>query len=155
VTDPALRPEPVPSGAGRGARTLALTTAGLALATVVLVLAGLARELLAERDLPVVFAAAAVAVLATAAVVAPTLARTLRQGPEGALGLPPARAGTTVAVAVGATWSAAGFASYPTWSDWFFAVASGVFVSYFLVPIVLRRAALGAAPPAPEDEGKP
>ena len=155
MTDPGIRPEPLPSGAGRLARTLALTTAVLALATVVLVLVGLARELLAERDLPVGFTAATVAVLAAAAVVAPRLARHLRQGPEGALGLPPERAETTEAVAVGAAWTAAGFASYPTWSDWFFAVASGVFVSYFLVPIVLRRAALRAAPPAPQDEGKP
>ena len=154
MTDPALRPGPL-SGAGRLARTLALTTAVLALATVVLVLAGLARELLAERDLPVAFALAAVAVLETAAVAAPRLGRHLRQGPGGAVGLPEGEAETTVAVAVRAASSAAGFASYPTWSEWFFAGASGVFIGYFLVPIVVRRAALRVAPPAHGDEEKP
>ena len=154
MTDPALRPRPR-SGAERLARTMALTTAVLALAAAVLVLAGLARELLAERDLPVAFAAAAVAVLVTAAVVAPRLGRHLRQGPGGAVGLPAARAETTVAVAVGAVWSAAGFASYPTWSEWFFAGASGVFIGYFVVPVVVRRAALRVAPPARQDEGNP
>ena len=155
MTDPAVRPGPPQSGAERLARTLALTTAALAVASVVLVLAGLARELLAERALPVAFAAVTAAVLAAAAVAAPRLARHLRQGSGGALGLRSDRAETTVAVAVGAAWSAAGFASYPTWSDWFFAVASGVFIGYFLVPIVLRRAALRVAPPGPQDEGKP
>jgi hypothetical protein len=146
---------PPPSGAQRLARTLALTTALLALATVVLVLVGLARELLGERDLPVAFAAATAAVLASAAVAAPRLRRHLRQGPAGGTGLPADRAETTVAVAFGAAWTAAGFASYPTWSDWFFAAASGVFVAYFLVPVVLRRAALRAVPPARGEEGKP
>lgn len=154
MTDPEPSSEPRPSGGGRLARTLALTVAGLALVTVVLVLAGLVRELLAERDLPVVFAAAALAVLLAAALVAPRLAHHLRRGPGGAAALPPDGAATTVAVAFGTAWTAAGFAGYPTWSDWFFAAASGVFLGYFLVPVVLRRAALRAAP-VTGDEGNP